>query len=1469
MRRGMLHTFTCETLEPRQLLTTVYEPEFVAHAAGGPTQDSAATLLDSGAVAYFTAGFDTGTGGYVAKRTIVQTGGQIQTTALPHFFDPSFGAVESGANIAPNGAMAVAGRFRRSPTDTGFTGIALYAPGAASPSDLVYSDLVAPTVQVLATGVVSLSSTVYRVTISVADADGQVASSSIGTGDLSAVGPTTITGTLVSMSAQPSLKSVVATYDFVIPTPPTIGAVYTLRVRPGEISDLAGNTRQETVLSGFVVYPVGGPLPNTLWTQPAAPPVDPAYTWKLTPIRAMLDSFILTPGGSLVFTSRPSAQVLDSDSVYWLTSSGLTSFKTAVRLASTADTGATMGLNHDGDAILISPGIGQDFRVAVDFNYLTVGNRFLSGATPSTTAISRDGKVIVFASRPKSVQSGLGVYAAMSDGQNWYTQEVLAPPGDGTLDPGEVWVDTNQNRTLDTYEPFGGMTIHEDFSLWGGISAIDVHSELASKSRFTIAMVSNAKLGTVRVHVGPQFNSPGSSGVGRLAPGLPETALFTDLEAEGGSGLYWGAETKDAAKQSGTGVVTRLGSNAVWTMGNPRFLRSNGDMAAGVAKYEQSKLTAWRTAIVHDLGLRPLLVLPGIFGAMPSGSVSQWLLNRGASPESMVMDPIGDTYAKVLATLVLPEIGYTRNGGPNDTLYAAAYDWRMPPVPIHEGAVADFDGPWKRTIDGKISGLTAGQLEDTKYESGVEYLAYWLRRAKNDWEARNPGHVLPSVDIYAHSTGGLVTRGYIQSDLYGTVPLPTVNRFASVAVPHRGASKAWNLLHDNMSADRVYRVFFSKVAQAAYDRVMTLGATITSPIAGDAIDKARVDRFVLNHPEMLSTTDPETRRHEAFIYLYIPTGRALLATYPFIRDANGNYRTINGDAQNPGPQRNAIILDLNSGLDLDSTETHALIRAQQGLPDVGGFSSRVSMAAFYATSGPTLTYAETHVGPRLLEVQGFPIIAAEISPMDAYVDSRAAASNETWWTDSETGPTTRIPQTNGQPPTTTTKPNGDSTVPRQSGGDLFFSHRNIRRYERTASGIDHGSINSDDETLKLVLREFNAPALALSQVTPGTTWVGIADLLCLWFDGSDAYIVDALGRRFGWVPSVGLVQEIPGAVMLADGSGPGFGWLTGEIAAPLRLVVAGRGGSHVAQVTGKLGNTRVGVQSDGTMGAGELRSLRVTDPTPTTDPATQFVTLYGASTSGGLVRGDWIVNELKSRVPNAAFGQGYWGGTNYWFQDGAGDIWSLWHGGFEHESKDFPGQHDWVLTNLTEAAGLSGQLHLQPGSLSGIATGWNAFNIQGIADGKLWALWWSPAGSAGSYIDVDRTEKQGERLGIRGNGWVLSDISAALSPVTPGAARPGWLRPFTASQGNSRTSFDARPSFVTLNNGMSIVVVDSLDRVFVASFNVAQGNVAGARDDLNGVWLVEPLRDLPSIAALGLGSELDAWEADFRSASLR
>ncbi len=265
----------------------------------------------------------------------------------------------------------------------------------------------------------------------------------------------------------------------------------------------------------------------------------------------------------------------------------------------------------------------------------------------------------------------------------------------------------------------------------------------------------------------------------------------------------------------------------------------------------------------------------------------------------------------------------------------------------------------------------------------------------------------------------------------------------------------------------------------------------------------------------------------------------------------------------------------------------------------------------------------------------------------------------------------------------------------------------------------------------------------------------------------------------------------------------------------------------------------------------------------------QFIQTYDAAKGeDGLVDGDWISTDLLGFLDNVAVSDAYWGARNHWFQDGSGDVWSLWQGGAAHESPTLPGEHVWVLTNLTDAAGLSGEMDFAPGSLSGITTGWNAFNIQGIQDGKLTALWWSPEGSAGTWLDQEGQTHQGLGLGLNGNGWALSVISDAITPIGGAATTPPEaFVPYTESQGNGRTEFDPRPSREITNTGMAVVVVDTEDRVYVITFSVSQRAIAGALPEHNGAWVIEPLAQVPSLLDFGLADQIGDFEAAYVDAA--
>src|SRR5205823_1085139 len=116
-------------------------------------------------------------------------------------------------------------------------------------------------------------------------------------------------------------------------------------------------------------------------------------------------------------------------------------------------------------------------------------------------------------------------------------------------------------------------------------------------------------------------------------------------------------------------------------------------------------------------------------------------------------------------------------------------------------------GPRDGILDGHINNLTGKSLTDNVFRYGVDYLGYWLAEAARHFKDAN-GIELPDVDIVCHSTGGPVTRTYIESGAYGgefvdlsrgLMHLPRVHDLVMVGVPNRGASKAWNPLHDNFA----------------------------------------------------------------------------------------------------------------------------------------------------------------------------------------------------------------------------------------------------------------------------------------------------------------------------------------------------------------------------------------------------------------------------------------------------------------------------------------------------------------------------------------------------------------------------------------------------------------------------------------------------------------------------------------------
>lgn len=413
--------------------------------------------------------------------------------------------------------------------------------------------------------------------------------------------------------------------------------------------------------------------------------------------------------------------------------------------------------------------------------------------------ISDDGKVITFygelndaAATALSLTPGPGIFASIDLGSGIRKiTRIAGLAGNGYLDPGETHEDTNNNGKVDLGEDKGLITSfatdervgvsYKSFSdkNLGTVAylAFNNGQESLFSSKFAVSL-SNSKIDHIQSNIVAQVGKDAKS----VSPAL--TGVIQDLN------IYDPVNNKSQV--------------AFWF-----------------------KTSTSQEAIVRaNPVLKPILLLPGIGGSLPkTGEFKNWLLNRGVSPEEMEIEPILHTYDDLIETL--KRAGYIE--GVN--LFIATYDWRLNPGPI--------DG----SVDGKIDRSVAEMTDDT-YEYAVDQLAFWMEEAVKGWRSQFPGipeneiPKLDSVDLIAHSTGGLVARSYIQSDAYGqsfsfqnnngnviNTNLPEVNNFFMLGVPNRGASLAWNPLNNNFISG-AGSILLKHITRLAYEKV-NKGATIS------------------------------------------------------------------------------------------------------------------------------------------------------------------------------------------------------------------------------------------------------------------------------------------------------------------------------------------------------------------------------------------------------------------------------------------------------------------------------------------------------------------------------------------------------------------------------------------------------------------------------------------------------------------
>ncbi|MGD1918653.1 MAG: hypothetical protein ACFCAD_07060 [Pleurocapsa sp.] len=209
-------------------------------------------------------------------------------------------------------------------------------------------------------------------------------------------------------------------------------------------------------------------------------------------------------------------------------------------------------------------------------------------------------------------------------------------------------------------------------------------------------------------------------------------------------------------------------------------------------------------------------------------------------------------------------------------------------------------------IDGVIE-RTEAQLTDDTYEYSVDQFAFWMEKAKTEWESQfdhlpvSERKELDSVDVIAHSAcGGSVARSYIQSSAYSeeNFSLPKVNNFITLGVPFRGSAAPHTLLNNDFNADPSY-AFLGNAMKFARDKVIKNNEVIK--ITGKS--NPQVDGVITQDMVNNELSDPKE-----FLKAYAPGLQALQATYPFIERVDGSLEIAEEEFENK------LLLDLNDGV---------------------------------------------------------------------------------------------------------------------------------------------------------------------------------------------------------------------------------------------------------------------------------------------------------------------------------------------------------------------------------------------------------------------------------------------------------------------------------------------------------------------------------------------------------------------------
>ena len=802
------------------------------------------------------------------------------------------------------------------------------------------------------------------------------------------------------------------------------------------------------------------------------------------------------------------------------------------------------------------------------------------GAAP---AISNDSKVVAFYgnltnpgadSSTVGLEPGEGIFVSIETATGRKIERIAGIAENGILDPGETHDDLNGDGIVDPGEDIGDIYSFASFERIG----VNFNDTQEAGNVVYLALDDASNIGLFS----SQFDLS-------TAGGTTETTVNPSLVAKAG--------------QEANTVSANLSGN-IQDIDIYDPINESGQIAFRV------KTTTSEEAVVRANPVRkPILILPGIGGSIPQGSdpitnrsnYREWVRNRGVDPTTLEIDPFRKTYDDLIETL--KRAGYQEGVD----LFVANYDWRLNPGPI--------DG----TIDGRIE-RSAAQLMDDTYEYAMDHLGYWLEQAEIGWKGQFTGLApseipeLDAVDIVTHSTGGLVAKSYIQSDAYGadytdqsgnSASLPKINNFFMVGVPNRGSSLTWNSLNNNFFGGPGIRTAGAMI-RSAFQKLRN-GETIT--VSGDPNAEVAIT----------PPTDGSEPDINTFIEQYIPTYRALLATYPFILESEENINNPNFlkaiEEINPS-QRNNLLLDLNNGFDsvsgnvgdpnefADKVERVEVIFGTNARDTDGDIATRDSVVF---RDEPDFELETVLIGNEIvqvdlpqrtevkLEIDRNRELVPEVPQGDWYKDQQNQASQIQF----------NIPDFIGDDSRNFP---GDDTVPLLSAIGTFLDDTgNIVKEDKiklrpftlganTNDAIDHTGIVSNIDVQKQILNTLGV-SLDDSQIstdrlsTLSSTILEIGSrayaFAASWIvsDPVELFIIDANGNRLGYSQATGAVTEIPDSIWLGDEEG--IGYVPETIEGPVQLELTGLDEDYFVSIALETDNGPAGIELEGFLNAGE------------------------------------------------------------------------------------------------------------------------------------------------------------------------------------------------------------------------------------------------------------------------------------------